>query len=164
MECVICNHPKRKEIEQDLLIRNFGDSDVTFKTIADTYNVPVKDLQIHALYHVVIEADNSITEQIHLREADVIRDSMNENFATLKNLSTKINQIVSEHTTKEPTLNMLSKSVVDLYLGCSQAINEAANTLVKLNLAVNGEKDNGLDGLKALVNVINASKSPNENE
>lgn len=164
MECVICNHPKRKEIEQDLLIRNFGDSDVTFKTIADTYNVPVKDLQIHALYHVAIEADNSITEQIHLREADVIRDSMNENFATLKNLSTKINQIVSEHTTKEPTLNMLSKSVVDLYLGCSQAINEAANTLVKLNLAVNGEKDNGLDGLKALVNVINASKSPNENE
>lgn len=164
MECVICNHPKRKEIEQDLLIRNFGDSDVTFKTIADTYNVPVKDLQIHALYHVAIEADNSITEQIHLREADVIRDSMNENFATLKNLSTKINQIVSEHTSKEPTLNMLSKSVVDLYLGCSQAINEAANTLVKLNLAVNGEKDNGLDGLKALVNVINASKSPNENE
>lgn len=164
MECVICNHPKRKEIEQELLIRNFGDSDVTFKTIADTYNVPVKDLQIHALYHVAIEADNSITEQIHLREADVIRDSMNENFATLKNLSTKINQIVSEHTTKEPTLNMLSKSVVDLYLGCSQAINEAANTLVKLNLAVNGEKDNGLDGLKALVNVINASKSPNENE
>lgn len=164
MECVICNHPKRKEIEQELLIRNFGDSDVTFKTIADTYNVPVKDLQIHALYHVAIEADNSITEQIHLREADVIRDAMNENFATLKNLSTKINQIVSEHTTKEPTLNMLSKSVVDLYLGCSQAINEAANTLVKLNLAVNGEKDNGLDGLKALVNVINASKSPNENE
>lgn len=164
MECVICNHPKRKEIEQDLLIRNFGDSDVTFKTIADTYNVPVKDLQIHALYHVAIEADNSITEQIHLREADVIRDAMNENFATLKNLSTKINQIVSEHTSKEPTLNMLSKSVVDLYLGCSQAINEAANTLVKLNLAVNGEKDNGLDGLKALVNVINASKSPNENE
>lgn len=164
MECVICNHPKRKEIEQELLIRNFGDSDVTFKTIADTYNVPVKDLQIHALYHVAIEADNSITEQIHLREADVIRDSMNENFATLKNLSTKINQIVSEHTSKEPTLNMLSKSVVDLYLGCSQAINEAANTLVKLNLAVNGEKDNGLDGLKALVNVINASKSPNENE
>lgn len=164
MECVICNHPKRKEIEQELLIRNFGDSDVTFKTIADTYNVPVKDLQIHALYHVAIEADNSITEQIHLREADVIRDSMNENFATLKNLSAKINQIVSEHTTKEPTLNMLSKSVVDLYLGCSQAINEAANTLVKLNLAVNGEKDNGLDGLKALVNVINASKSPNENE
>ena len=41
MECVICNHPKRKEIEQELLIRNFGDSDVTFKTIADTYNVPV---------------------------------------------------------------------------------------------------------------------------
>lgn len=164
MECVICNHPKRKEIEQELLIRNFGDSDVTFKTIADTYNVPVKDLQIHALYHVAIEADNSIAEQIHLREADVIRDSMNENFATLKNLSTKINQIVSEHTSKEPTLNMLSKSVVDLYLGCSQAINEAANTLVKLNLAVNGEKDNGLDGLKALVNVINASKSPNENE
>lgn len=164
MECVICNHPKRKEIEQELLIRNFGDSDVTFKTIADTYNVPVKDLQIHALYHVAIEADNSITEQIHLREADVIRDAMNENFATLKNLSTKINQIVSEHTSKEPTLNMLSKSVVDLYLGCSQAINEAANTLVKLNLAVNGEKDNGLDGLKALVNVINASKSPNENE
>lgn len=162
MECVICNHPKRNEIEQELLTRNFGDADTTFKTIADKYNVPVKDLQIHALYHVTIEADNSITEQIHLREADVIRDTMNENFATLKNLSAKINQVVSQHTTKDPTLGMLSKSVVDLYLGCSQAINEAANTLVKLNLAVNGEKDNGLDGLKALVNVINASKQPDD--
>lgn len=155
MSCVICEHINRKEIEQDLLLRNFGDAEVTFKTIADTYNVPVKDLRVHALLHMSIDADESIVEKIKFREAGLLRDAMTENFALLKNLGGKINVIVSSHEVDNPTFGQINKAIVDLYLGCNQAIREAADSLVKMNQAINGEQNKGLEAFGSLIRAIN---------
>lgn len=154
MDCVICTHPKRKEIEQELLLRNFGDSDVTFKTLADMYNVPIKDLKIHALMHTTVEYEESVVDKIKLKEAGILQDTIKENFTTLKNLGNKINKIINAHEIDDPTLGQLTKNVVELYLGCSQVIKDTTDSLIKMNISVNGDQNSGAQALADLVSVI----------
>lgn len=162
MTCSICSHPKRKEIEQACLLRNFGDNEVTLKDIARDFDVNVKDLQVHVLMHIPLQQENaetteqnlSIAGEIKRREADILRQVMEDSYVTFKNVGDKINAIVAQHKTDAPTLVQLTKSVVDLYLGTSQSIRDTADKLMKMNLMVNGEKDEGLSSLANLVNVL----------
>lgn len=162
MTCSICSHPKRKEIEQACLLRNFGDNEITLKDIARDFDVNVKDLQVHVLMHIPLQQENaetteqnlSIAGEIKRREADILRQVMEDSYVTFKNVGDKINAIVAQHKTDAPTLVQLTKSVVDLYLGTSQSIRDTADKLMKMNLMVNGEKDEGLSSLANLVNVL----------
>ena len=162
MTCSICNHEKRAEIEQACLLRNFGDSDVTLKDIATRFNVDLKDLQVHVLMHIPLEASNveslektdSIAGKIKMREADILRQVMEDSYVVFKNLGDKINTIVSKHTVDSPTLGQISKATVDLYLGASQSIRDTSDKLMKMDLMVNGEKDEGLAAVASLVAAI----------
>lgn len=162
MTCSICNHPKRKEIEQACLLRNFGDTEVTLRDIATEYAVDLKDLQVHVLMHIPLEesasesldSTQSIAGKIKMREADILRNVMEESYVTFKNIGTKINTIVAQHTTDAPTLNQITKPLADLYLGTSQSIRDTAEKLMKMDLMVNGEKDQGLSSIASLVEVI----------
>lgn len=165
MTCSICNHPKRAEIEKACLLRNFGDAEVTLRDIAKEYDVDLKDLQVHVLMHIPLDAVNSeavnstesIAGKIKMREADILRSMMEDSYATFKNMGDKINQIVSAHTLDNPTLAQIPKSVADLYLGTSQAIRDTAEKLMKMNLLINGENDKGLAQVAALVQAIHGS-------
>lgn len=165
MTCSICNHPKRAEIEQACLLRNFGDTEITLKDIAKEYDVDLKDLQVHVLTHIPLESEackdintsESLAGKLKMREADILRNVMEESLVTFKNLSAKINAIVAAHTTEEPTLIQITKPVAELYLGTSQSIRDTANTLIKLNLAVNGEDSKGLSAIASLVDAIHGS-------
>lgn len=160
--CNICNHPKRAEIERACLLRDFGDTEVTLRDIAEEYKVDLKDLQVHVLMHIPMEEANadanavgqSIAGEIKKREAEILRQVMEDSYVTFKNLSSKINTIISQHTTNEPTFGQITKPVTDLYLGTSQSIRDTADKLIKMNLAVNGEKDEGLSALANLVGVL----------
>ncbi len=163
--CSICNHPKRAEIERACLLRNFGDTDVSLKDIAKEFDVDLKDLQVHVLTHIPLESEacsdlnttESLAGKIKMREADILRNVMEESFVTFKNLGAKINAIVASHTTDDPTLVQITKPVTELYLGTSQSIRDTANTLIKLNLAVNGEDSKGLSAIASLVDAIHGS-------
>lgn len=162
MHCEICNHAKRAEIEKACLLRTFGDNQISIADIAKEYGVDAKELQVHALMHIPLEEGNeetvqatqSIAGKIKMREADILRQVMEEQFVTFRSLGAKINSIVAHHTTEEPTLGQISKSVTDLYLGTSQSIRDTAEKLIRMDLAVNGEKDEGMQQLANLVNVI----------
>lgn len=162
MTCSICNHPKRAEIEQACLLRSFDDAGVTLRDIANKYNVDLKDLQVHVLMHIplvsgateVVQATESIAGRIKMREADILRQVMEDSLVTFRNLGSKINTIVSSHTSENPTLSQINKAVTDLYLGTSQSIRDTAEKLVRMDLAVNGEKDEGLTQIANLVNAI----------
>lgn len=165
MTCSICNHPKRVEIERACLLRNFGDTEVTLKDIAKEYDVDLKDLQVHVLMHIPLEEENvealngteSIAGKIKMREADILRGLMETEYITFKNISGKINQIVSQHSVDAPTMTQITKSVADLYLGTSQSIRDTAEKLMKMNLMLNGDADKGLSQIASLVTAIHGS-------
>jgi hypothetical protein len=183
--CPICTHRKRAEIERDCLLLNYGDDPAckSLKDIAEQYHVQYKDLQVHVLMHIPLEESmsdvmqetipsttgdsssdvskepTSIAGQIRLREAAILRQTMEESYVTFKNLSGKINQIVSRHTDDSPTLQQITKPLTDLYLGTSQSIRATADTLMKMNLCVNGEKDEGLASITKLVTAIHSSQN-----
>lgn len=171
MVCNICNHPQRTAIENALLCRSLGDADLTIESIAKEFNVSSRDLQVHALMHIPVsdmsgmpddtDMDNiSITSKLKLREASVLEQTMNEYYATLKNLGAKINrQVLSEDFSAS---RGFAKGVVELYISCGLNIRETANTLVKMNTAVNGEGGSGADALGALVDAIRGSKKPTD--
>ena len=169
MTCSICNHPKRADIEKACLLRDFGDTQVTLRDIATEFNVDLKDLQVHVLMHMPLELeltkDNSESEsiagKIKRREADVLRAIIEDSYVTFKNLSQKINSVVSCHTADASTLTQITKPVVDLYLGTSQTIRENVSLLLKIDMHVNGEEDKGLQTLASLVNAIRGS-GPND--
>lgn len=162
MTCSICNHPKRAEIERACLLRDFGDTEVTLRDIAREYKVDLKDLQVHVLMHLPLEEANaqnantaeSIAGEIRRREADILRQVMEDSYVTFKNIGSKINAIVAQHSTASPTFVQITKPLTDLYLGASQSIRDTAEKLMKMNIVVNGEKDEGLSALANLVSVI----------
>lgn len=165
MTCSICNHPKRAEIEKACLLRNFGDCEVTLRDIAQEFAVDLKDLQVHVLMHIPLEESatetvkgtQSIAGKIKMREADILRNVMEESYVTFKNIGSKINTIVAQHSTDSPTLVQITKPLADLYLGTSQSIRDTADKLMKMDLMVNGEKDQGLSSVAALVQAIHGS-------
>lgn len=165
MTCSICNHKKRQQIEQACLLRNFGDTEVSLRDIAEEFKVDLKDLQVHVLMHIPLEEGasksvkdtKSIAGKIKMREADILRNVMEDSYVTFKNISAKINSIVSQHTTDKPTLTQITKPLTDLYLGTSQSIRDTADKLMKMDLMVNGEKDEGLASVAALVAAIHGS-------
>ena len=162
MHCAICDHEKRADIERECLLRTFSDEQVTLADIAKKYGVDTKELQVHVLMHIpldesnteTVQASESIAGRIKMREADILRQVMEESFVTFRTLGTKINNIVNAHTIESPTMGQISKAVADLYLGTSQSIRDTAEKLIRMDLAVNGEKDEGMQQLANLVNVI----------
>lgn len=165
MTCSICNHPKRAEIERACLLRNFGDTEVTLKDIAKEFDLDLKDLQVHVLMHIPLEDVNnenmekveSIASKIKNREAEILHNLMENEYVTFKNISGKINQIVSQHTVDAPTMTQITKAVADLYLGTSQSIRDTAEKLMKMDLMMNGDADRGLSQIASLVTAIHGS-------
>ena len=169
MTCNICNHPQRDKIEKACLLRNFGDCEVTLKDIAEEFAVDLKDLQVHVLMHIPLEDVNnasiknteSIAGKIKMREADILKQVMEESFVTFKNLGDKINSIISQHRVDNPTFIQITKSVTDLYLGTSQSIRDTAEKLMKMNLLINGEQNAGVQQIAALVSAIHGKENGN---
>ena len=165
MTCSICNHPKRAEIERACLLRNFGDTEVTLNDIAKEFDLDLKDLQVHVLMHIPLEDVNnenmekveSIASKIKNREAEILHNLMENEYVTFKNISGKINQIVSQHTVDAPTMTQITKAVADLYLGTSQSIRDTAEKLMKMDLMMNGDADKGLSQIASLVTAIHGS-------
>ena len=160
--CSICNHERRSDIEQACLLRNFGDTEVSLRDIAIDFGVDLKDLQVHALMHIPLEESNneaieqtdSIAGQIKKREATILRQVMEESYVTFKNIGSKINSIVAQHRSDAPTLVQITKPLADLYLGTAQSIRDTAEKLMKMDVMVNGDKNDGLGQIKALVSVL----------
>lgn len=168
MNCEICNHVKREKIEQALICRSLGDSSITIDSIAKEFNVSSRELQVHALMHTYqpevldpIEGSEkqitTLTAAIKFKEAETLQATAQEYYGTLKNLGAKINGMINTHTDENPTLHRLSKATVDLYLGLGSEIRGTMDTLIKMNSAVNGESNNGLEALGSLVKAIQLS-------
>lgn len=163
MNCTICSHPKRAEIEQDVLSRSFVENPVTLADIAKKYEVSYNDLLVHVLMHVSVTTtlqpiQESLAGEIKRAEANIIYAQLEDNYILAKNLGAKLNDIIARHDDQHITLNQITKPVVDLYLGANLSSREAAEKLMKMNLVVNGEKNNSFAGVLALVETLKGNR------
>lgn len=160
MNCVICQHERRSEIENELLCRQWGVDGYSLDAISEKYSVPVRDLQVHALMHIPVQQvtgdASSITQKIGMAEADMLRQTASTYYTTLQGLSERINRAVLSED--DAGLRIINKPLVDLYLGTGSELRATVDSLVKMNQAVNGEDNSGLSALAALVNTVRGSK------
>lgn len=209
--CRICNHEQRYDIESALY--DISESSTTreheLSLIADTYNISLNELKVHALMHIEIRpavsadhelprnprgvaaqpiededteplinnyCDNraaiivnddgttSLATQMKLREADMLLAVANEYLTTLKTIGKKINGIANKANNDEidsdiAFTRLITKPMVDLYIGAGSEIRATIKTLADVNQIINGkEEDQSSAGLRALAEALSASK------
>lgn len=188
--CVICGHSNRADIENALLAMTAGNSPrdtYAIDDIAAQYNVPVEDLKMHALFHTPLVGDaeieelhandgsnqtaaprDSLTRKIKLREADMLAAVGQEYLVTLKAMGRRINRLAqvgsndAEEEDKQFRIaKMLTKPMVDLYVGLGGEIRQTVKTMAEIDRMLNGPQDNLGGGLNALAAAIRGSDNQN---
>lgn len=184
--CKICNHPERAAIENAILAltTSGSGSEYTIETIATQYDVPLDELKMHAMFHTPLVSDadikaleqraptdesekpkgDSLTRKMGLREADILATVANEYLVTMKTMGRRINKLAQvssideEDQAKQLQLaKLLTKPMVDLYVGMGSEIRQTVKTMGELDRMLNGPEDGVNSGLAALAAAIRQS-------
>lgn len=188
--CSICNSDHRAEIENALLSMT-ADAPPreknSIEAIADQFDVSLDELKMHALFHTPLIGDadlvaqefapepedkkaprDSLTRRMKLREADMLAAVGNEYLVTLKTMGRRINKLaqvssidVEDEEKQLKLAKLLTKPMVDLYIGVGGEIRQTVKTMAELDRMLNGPEDNGLSGLAALADAIRGSDGLN---
>lgn len=184
--CTICNHPDRAEIENAILSMTDG-LKTSIEVIAEQYDVSLADLKMHALFHtpLVDAADieelrdagdterteivrstprDSLTRRMKLREADLLAAVGNEYLVTMKTMGRRINKLaqvseidIEDNDRQLKLAKLLTKPMVDLYVGLGGEIRQTVKTMAELDRLLNGPEDSATSGLVALAKAIQGS-------
>lgn len=111
---------------------------------------------------------DSLTRKMKLREADMLAAVGQEYLVTLKTMGRRINKLAQvssidiEDEEKQLKLaKLLTKPMVDLYVGLGGEIRQTVKTMAELDRMLNGPEDNGASGLAALAAAIRGSDGLN---
>lgn len=162
MPCVICSHPERKAIEEYLIASDYGSNNMSMKEIADKFKVNVQDLQVHALMHTPIaqlEGDavgDSIAANVKKREANLLSSMADEYYITLKAVGRNIRSTIENDD--DGGAKLVTKQMVDLYIGAGNNLRQTMESLVTMNQKINGEQDSGMQALADVVAAIRNSR------
>ena len=159
----------------------------SIEVIAEQYDVSLADLKMHALFHtpLVGAADleqlgvtdseqsdqdekavprDSLTRRMKLREADLLAAVGNEYLVTLKTMGRRINKLaqvseidVEDNDRQLKLAKLLTKPMVDLYVGLGGEIRQTVKTMAELDRLLNGPEDSATSGLMALAKAIQGS-------
>lgn len=107
---------------------------------------------------------DSLTRKMKLREADMLAAVGQEYLVTLKTMGRRINKLAQvssidiEDEEKQLKLaKLLTKPMVDLYVGLGGEIRQTVKTMAELDRMLNGPEDNLSSGLGALAAAIRGS-------
>ncbi|MCM1220262.1 MAG: hypothetical protein NC548_37810 [Lachnospiraceae bacterium] len=181
--CKICNHPERAAIENAILALTTSGSG-SVEDIATQFDVPLDELKMHAMFHTPLVSDadikaielhkgeepedrprgDSLTRKMGLREADILATVANEYLVTMKTMGRRINKLAQvssideEDQAKQLQLaKLLTKPMVDLYVGMGSEIRQTVKTMGELDRMLNGPEDSANQGLSALAAAIRQS-------
>lgn len=184
--CTICNHPDRAEIENAILSMTDGVK-TSIEVIAEQYDVSLADLKMHALFHTpLVGAEDieelrdagdteqpevvgatprdSLTRRMKLREADLLAAVGNEYLVTMKTMGRRINKLaqvseidIEDNDRQLKLAKLLTKPMVDLYVGLGGEIRQTVKTMAELDRLLNGPEDSATSGLVALAKAIQGS-------
>lgn len=114
------------------------------------------------------EPRDSLTRKIKLREADMLASVGQEYLVTLKTMGRRINKLaqlgptdVEDEDAQFRLAKMLTKPMVDLYVGLGGEIRQTVKTMAEIDRMLNGPQDNLGGGLAALAAAIRGSDSSN---
>lgn len=159
---------------------------MTVEEIAKEFEVDLNELKMHALFHtplvskqdveVVEQSDatedasapdtsrESLTRKMKLREADMLATVSNEYLVTLKAMGRRLSKLTAvssidpEDDDKQFQLSkLLTKPMVDLYIGLGGEIRQNVKTMAELDRMLNGPQDSTAGGLVALAQAIRGS-------
>ena len=159
-KCTVCGHALRENIERVLfrVAKNKEQNGLTLEQISAEFDVPVEDLRRHAIFHNALGSEDSLVRQIHMREADLLAETVMDNAMTMKAVGARLRDSMNDDDPDSVQFERrASKSVVDLYVGASEGVRKGVAAIVDINQLLNGPKDDGLSGLTALANVLHGS-------
>ena len=159
-KCTVCGHALRENIERVLFraAKNKEQDGLTLEQISAEFDVPVEDLRRHAIFHSALGSEDSLVRQIHMREADLLAETVMDNAMTMKAVGARLRDSMNDVDPDSVQFERrASKSVVDLYVGASEGVRKGVAAIADINQLLNGPKDDGLSGLTALANVLHGS-------
>ena len=159
-KCTVCGHALRENIERVLFraVKNKEQDGLTLEQISAEFDVPVEDLRRHAIFHSALGSEDSLVRQIHMREADLLAETVMDNAMTMKAVGARLRDSMNDGDPDSVQFERrASKSVVDLYVGASEGVRKGVAAIADINQLLNGPKDDGLSGLTALANVLHGS-------
>ena len=159
-KCTVCGHALRENIERVLFraAKNKEQDGLTLEQISAEFDVPVEDLRRHAIFHSALGSEDSLVRQIHMREADLLAETVMDNAMTMKAVGVRLRDSMNDNDPDSVQFERrASKSVVDLYVGASEGVRKGVAAIADINQLLNGPKDDGLSGLTALANVLHGS-------
>lgn len=167
-KCKICNHPNRDEIEAILYRMTPKNADDLLMQISDAYDIDIEEMQRHAMFHACMDLspqgeETSIVRQIKLRETDLLAQCAKEYADTLALVGTRIRSKARRESDADGLDDTrfersMTKSLVELYLGCGDNVRKTVKDITDINQILNGPKDDGLSGLGALAAAIAGSR------
>ena len=163
MSCLVCNHENQYEIEQAMMHLS---ETCTLEAISDLYGIPVECLKQHAIFHTPMdlsdEETDSIARRLKMSEANAISEVIKEYMITLKNVGRRINKNACSDDAEVKFERLLSKPVVELYIGLGSEIRQNVKALAEIDQILNGPQNDNMSGIAALAEAINRSKSAND--
>lgn len=159
-ECAVCKSARREEIERNLFAVAPSETPTEeLEKLAKEYNVEVSDLQRHALFHSPLGCGthDSIVRQIKMREADMLAEATADYMSTLKLVGDKIRTSAS-YDDGMGFSRAITKPIVELYTGCGAEMRNNVRVIADINQQLNGPKDEGTAGLRALAEALTSSR------
>ena len=111
---------------------------------------------------------DSLTRRMKLREADLLAAVGNEYLVTMKTMGRRINKLaqvssidVEDEEKQLKLAKLLTKPMVDLYVGLGGEIRQTVKTMAELDRLLNGPEDSAATGLAALAQAIRRSDDLN---
>lgn len=145
-----------------------GDGDVEeLRDCGEVCNTPILDVPTVECAPKP-EPRDSLTRRMKLREADMLAAVGQEYLVTLKTMGRRINKLAQvssidiEDEEKQLKLaKLLTKPMVDLYVGLGGEIRQTVKTMAELDRLLNGPEDSAATGLAALAQAIRRSDDLN---
>lgn len=164
-DCPICKSEHREDIERVLFTVEPNEAATdTLEKIAREYDVTVEDLQRHDLFHSPLGSptSDSIVRQIKMRETDMLA-AVSEDYAmTIQIVGKRIRKRAGDNGVEFE--RSLTKPMVELYTGCGSELRNNVKAIADINNLLNGPKDDGLGGLRALAEALRFSKERDADE
>lgn len=183
-KCCVCESSDRAEIENAILHMTSSGDGYTIEQIAKMYDVDIDQLKLHAMFHTpLVSAEDievsmrynsaldeacvrgdSLVRRMRLRETDVLQEVTTEYLVTLKAVGRRIHRLIDvkdnagddEDQTYKMS-KMLTRPVVDLYLGLGGELRQTVKTISDIERAINGPQNDTCSGLQALADAIKGS-------
>lgn len=152
--CSICSRPDCELINKALLEGNYTANEDVLESVCAKFDCDMDELKAHALFHVPEGSTDSLLRQMKLEEADALSAVTECYMRTLKSMCAKLEGVINDGESPMACSKMLTKPMVDLYLGTGMEIRQTVKAAVEIDRMLNGPQDPATAGLAALAAAI----------